>query len=450
MPLLPLSYAQRSLWLLHQFAPEGGAYNVNIPLRIRSTYNEPHLRACLERLLQRHEMLRARYIFDGRQLGYEIVPRVAWNIEHVGLPSSLSDDELVATVSRHSHKLFPLDRSPVFRVTLFSRGPEDHVFLFSTHHINGDLFSIAQFMEELFLLYASKDPTQEPLPHIEANFADHVREQQEFLDGPEGHKQWEYWSNRLVDPLPHIHFPLDRARPQVQGHRGAMIISRLPSDINLAFRAMAKAEKTTLFMALLSVFYASLYQMTSQTDLLVGTPVPGRRGENKFERVMGTFVNVLALRVQTSPSMSFRELIQQVSTAVREGREHQDFPFPLLVERLRVPRDTSRTPIFQTYFTLQRLHHRPDWLSFFLPTHTPLTLQIGDMTVGTLPLAQQEGQMEIAVHVYDVNNELFLEYKYNTDLFDQATVERMRQSYEAIIRRAIDETSWPLSVLSSS
>lgn len=165
---------------------------------------------------------------------------------------------------------------------------------------------------------------------------------------------------------------------------------------------------------------------------------------------MGTFVNVLALRVQISPSTSFRDLIQQVSIAVREGRDHQDFPFPLLVERLRVPRDTSRTPIFQTYFTLQRLHHQPDWLSFFLPTHTPLTLQIGDMKVGTLPLAQQEGQMEIAVHVYDVNNELFLEYKYNTDLFDQGTIEQMMRSYEAIVSRAIDGTDWLLSSLPSA
>jgi hypothetical protein len=447
IPLFPLSYAQRSLWLLHQFAPEGGAYNVNIPLHIRSSIDINRLKICLDRLIQRHEMLRARYVFDGKQLGYEISPNPPWHIQHREIPPSTSDEEFWREVSRHSHEIFQLDQWPVFRVFLLSRGPEDKIFLFSTHHINGDLFSIAQLMEELFVLYASSTPEQHPLPPVDTTFAHHVQEQQEFLGGPEGQRQWNYWSAQLTEPLPQIRFPLDRARPAVQSHQGAMILSRLPQEIAQALRELAGPEKTTLFSTLLAIFYASLYQITNQSDIIVGTPVPGRRGKNKFERVMGTFVNVLPLRTKLEPQSSFRDLLQQVTMQVRQAREHQDFPFPLLVERLRIPRDTSRTPIFQTYFTLQRLQHRPELLLFFLPAQTSFTIPVGELTLGTVPLPQQEGQLEVAVHMYDINNELFLEYKYNKDLFEKNTIERMMMSYTDIARKVATGVEWSLSQL---
>ncbi|MCS6901001.1 MAG: condensation domain-containing protein [Myxococcales bacterium] len=447
MALFPLSYAQRSLWLLHQFAPEGGAYNVNIPLHIRSIIDTNRLRICLDRLLQRHEMLRARYIFDGKELGYEISPNPLWQIQEITVAPTTSNEALWEVVSRHSHEVFPLDQWPVFRVFLFSRGPQDKIFLFSTHHINGDLFSIAQLMEELFALYASPDPEHHPLPPVEATFAEHVQEQKEFLEGPEGQRQWAYWSSQLMGPLPKIHFPLDHPRPAIQGHQGAMILSRIPQELNLGLREITGVERTTLFSTLLAIFYASLYAITGQSDLIVGTPVPGRRGKNRFERVMGTFVNVLPLRARLEPGVSFRDLLQQVTRLVKQGREHQDFPFPLLVERLRIPRDTSRTPVFQTYFTLQRLPHRPELLLFFLPMETPFTMSVGDLTVGTVPLPQQEGQLEVAVHVYDVNHELFVEYKYNKDLFEKRTVERMMESYLDIARQVVESMDWPLSRL---
>lgn len=429
MTVFPVSYAQRSLWLLHQFSPEGGSYNVNIPLRIRSSYNESHLHRCLERLFQRHEMLRARYVFNKGQLGYEIAPSVPWSIHHINISPEASDAEVEALVSQHSHKTFELDKYPVFRVILFTRREDDHIFLFSTHHINGDLFSIVQLMEELFTLYASPDPEKEPLPPIQATFAEHVTEQQQFLKSPEGERQESYWSSHLTGPLPKLALPLDFPRPPIQNYLGAMMIQRLPPEIFPGFRSLAKSEKITFFTLLLAVFYATLHACTQQQDLIVGTPVPGRRGESRYERVMGTFVNVLALRAQCAPQMTFREFAQSLSLVVQQGRENQDFPFAYLVERLRLPRDTSRTPIFQTYFTLQRLGHRPEWLAFYLPTSTPLHLKIGDMEVNTFPLPQQEGQMELAVHIYDIAGDLYAEYKYNKDMLKPATVERFADCY---------------------
>jgi NRPS condensation-like uncharacterized protein len=448
MALLPLSYAQRSLWLLHQFAPEGGAYNVNIPLRIRSACDEGHLVRCLRRLLERHEMLRARYVFDGRQLGYEILPSVNWDLQRISLSPTLSDEELNATVSRYSHRVFELDKAPVFRVFLFKIAENDHVFLFSTHHINGDLFSITQFMEELFTLYASADPENEPLLPVEATFAEHVTEQQSFLESEEGQRQWAYWSSCLQEPLPRLDLRPDFVRPRVQSHNGAMLVAALPADHTARIKAMASSEKATFFSVLLSMFYATVHRISGQHDLIVGTPVPGRRGQSRFERVMGTFVNVMPLRVSIEPSTSFRALLGQVTQTLKDARKNQDYPFPLLVEKLRIPRDTSRTPIFQTYFTLQRLGQRPERLSFFLPMSSSHQETIGTLQVGTVPLPQQEGQLELAVHVYDINDALFVEFKYNTDLFKRATVEGFQERFFRIAEQVLSAPEALLSELS--
>jgi non-ribosomal peptide synthetase component F len=204
-------------------------------------------------------------------------------------------------------------------------------------------------------------------------------------------------------------------------------------------------------MILLAAYYALLFQQSGQEDLIVGTPVPGRRGNPHFERVLGTFINVLALRATLSRGLSFRDLLQNISTVVREARDHQEFPFPLLVEKLRLPRDSSRTPIFQGYFTLQRLAVHQERLAFFLPFRhdPPLKIQAGGVTWGTVPVAQQEGQMELAVHVYDVNGELFPEFKYNTALFHRETVEGMARSYLVILQRMLRDLDWSLADLAT-
>jgi hypothetical protein len=451
MPSLhPLSYGQRSLWFLHQFSPEGGAYNVTIPLKFLGPLDVEKVRRCFQILFERHPILRATYKFDGNQAGYQIHPAAPIPFEHVD-GRSLGESEIVTYLNRATHQLFQLDVFPILRLLILSASDEIHYLTLTTHHINADLFSLANLLDEFFHLFSSPSPDLNSLPPVEASFEDYVLWQQSLLQGPEGQRLLSYWTQKLAAPLPRLTLPIDKPRPPLFVHHGEVLSFRIERESSDQLRTIARSENSTLFMILLAAYYALLFQQSGQEDLIVGTPVPGRRGNPRFERVLGTFINVLALRATLSRGLSFRDLLQNISTVVREARDHQEFPFPLLVEKLRLPRDSSRTPIFQGYFTLQRLAVHQERLAFFLPFHhdPPLKIQAGGMTWGTVPVAQQEGQMELAVHVYDVNGELFPEFKYNTALFHRETVEGMARSYLVILQRMLRDLDWSLADLAT-
>jgi len=335
----------------------------------------------------------------------------------------------------------------VFRLAIFALKNEEKIFVFSTHHLNADLFSLVNLLEELFFLYELQDPSQHNLPPIERTFGDYVRWQTELLAGPEGAKLWAYWSEKFRSPLPKLELPLDKPRPAVQTNNGSTFIFKLDRKLSQKLKSMAKQEGSTPFMALLSVYYVLLFQLSKQNDIIVGTPVPGRRGDPRFERVLGTFVNVLALRVNLDGAPSFREVLGRVSATVRDARTHQEFPFPLLVEKLRPARDTSRAPIFQAYFTLQKLGNHQDWLSFFTPIKQDLELEVAGLKLAPVEITQQEGQMELSVHVYDFNDDLYPEFKYNTDIFEISTIKKMAQSYTEILQLVVDDPSVLISRL---
>ena len=60
------SYAQRSLWILHQLAPESAFYNVNSAIRIKSPLNTTALERSLNELIRRHKSFRTVFkVVDG-------------------------------------------------------------------------------------------------------------------------------------------------------------------------------------------------------------------------------------------------------------------------------------------------------------------------------------------------------------------------------------------------
>src|SRR5205085_5023381 len=108
----------------------------------------------------------------------------------------------------------------------------------------------------------------------------------------------------------------------------------------------------TLFMTLLAGFAVLLQRYSGQRDVVVGSPVAGRRWQ-ELEELIGFFVNTLVLRVRTSGRLRVGELIERVKQVALGGYENQDVPFEKLVEEMEAERDMSRSPLFQVLFVLQ-------------------------------------------------------------------------------------------------
>ncbi|HEX3129180.1 MAG TPA: condensation domain-containing protein, partial [Thermoanaerobaculia bacterium] len=338
----PLSDGQKALWFLWRLEPGSAAYNMPTAVRVVSPVESGALQAAFQALVDRHPALRTTFaVEDG-----EPVQKVH---EHMGVvfteedASGWSDDELMKGLDEEANRPFDLEAGPLLRVRLYRRSAQESVLLLTMHHIISDFWSVAVLARELGAYYAALvagRPVEMARPEL--RFTDYVHWQREALAGAEGENQLSYWKQALGGELPVLDLPTDRPRPPVQTYKGDAVSFRVGPDVTKRVKALGQERQATMYMTLLAAFQAMIHRYAGQADLLVGSPSAGR-GRARLSGVVGYFVNPVVLRSDASADPSFSDFLAATRRTVLGAFEHQDYPFPTLVEKLQPQRDPSRS-----------------------------------------------------------------------------------------------------------
>ena len=173
---LPLSFAQERLWFLDRLAPGNPFYNVPFAMRLTGSLNTASLKRSLDEIVRRHEVLRTTFPeVDGSPVE-RIAAVLDLPLETTILePSSASEQatEVERLVVEESKRPFDLSRGPLVRAGVLRLAEEEHVLLFTMHHIVADGWSIGVLVNEFAALYACScrgEPS--PLPDLLIQYAD--------------------------------------------------------------------------------------------------------------------------------------------------------------------------------------------------------------------------------------------------------------------------------------
>jgi len=415
----PLSYAQERVWFMDQLAPGEPAYHIAVPVRIRGPLDREALRMALVELVRRHESLRARFPADEQGRPLVVVE------ESVELPLRTADaaDEAAAwaLVEHAALEPFDLAQGPLVRALLVRLpGPSDHLLLLSQHHIISDGWSVDVLLRDLIALYRS-----DPLTPLEVQYGDFACYEARELAGPRARQQCEYWRQRL-EGVPPLELPLDAPRPATQTYRGDFVELTVEREIADGLAALARDSGGTLFMALFAAYQVFLARHSGQHDFAVGASVAGRSAP-ELENVVGMFINMLPLRAQLEGDPTFAELLARSRRCVVDAFERADVPFAKVVHELGVPRDVSRTPVFQTMFVLQNYE-----MGRFLEGS-----RAGEVSFEWVPMELRATRFDLELHVVEVRDGLWGKFVFNTDLFARSTVERMAARWVMMLRSVV-------------
>ena len=436
-PFHPLSDNQQGIWFLCQLAPENSIYNVSFAERIRAEIDIPAFRRAFQALVDRHPSLRTTIAVHSGKPVQQIHDRQTVHFEETDA-SSWGEDELQTRLIGETQRPFDLERGPVMRVGLFARSAQEHIFLLVIHHIVVDFWSLAVMMNELGVLYSAETAGRPAsLPPLDLHYTDFVRWQADMLAGPAGERLWDYWKKQLAGPLPVLDLPTDRPRPPIQMFRGAQHDFTLDDELAERLRALAKAEGATLYMVLLAAFELMLHYHTGQDDILVASPMVGR-SRAEFEGMIGFFANPVVLRANFSGIPTFRALLAQVRQTVLAALDHQDYPTLRLVQRLRPPRDPSRSPLCQTMFVLDKPHRVADQAAPSLAgDETGLWMTLGGLPMESIPLERRAATLDLVMLIIETTGSLSASIRFNADLFDAATIARMAGHFHALLESVV-------------
>ena len=432
----PLSFGQQRLWLQDRLAPGSAAYNTATALRLQGPLDPPLLRRCFAEIARRHEILRTTFAeSDGVPL--QVVgppaPVELPVVDLSGLPETARGGELQRLANTELLRPFDLVRGPLSRVLLARLAAAEHALLITMHHIISDAWSMGVLTRELAAIHgAFRVGRPSPLPELLLQYADFARWQQRWLAGPALAEQIAYWRRRLDGAPEVLEVPTDRPRPAVRRFRGGMRTARLSAELAAALRALCRERGATLFMALLAVFEALLQERTGKTDLVVGADVAARTLP-EAEALIGFFVNQLVLRVDAGGDPTFAELLERVREAALGAFAHQDVPFGRLVEELAPRRTLSRNPLFQIMFGLYNVPEAD--------------LDLGGVAVSPLEIEGGAAVFDLSLYAAESGEELLLMLRYDADLYEAATADRLLADFEILARRAVAAPAERLSDL---
>ncbi len=434
---LPLSYAQQRLWFLDQLEPGSSAYNISWTVRLKGELDVPALQHALNAVVQRHEVLRSCFPTIAGQAKLQLRDDVLVPLEQSDL-NGATDERLRAHLSRLAAQPFELAKAPLLRVFLVRRTATEHVLLVLIHHVVSDGASMRILFRELAQLYDAAVAGNlaaglSSLPPLTIQYPDFALWQREWLSGEQLQQQLDYWTTKLADAPPVLALPTDRPRSAALRFRGASVIRLLPKELAEDLRALGRTNGATLFMVMFAVFDIVLQRYSAQNDLVVGTPISGR-SRTSLEGLIGFFVNTAVLRTQLSDDMSFRDLLRQVRDTALEAHTHQELPFEKLVEVLQPERELSHTPIFQVMFDLQE---EPRW-------------QLPVQNIEVIPeviFSSRTSTFDLTLSVREASNGLDAMFEYDTDLFDESTIEQFAKHYEALLHSALAAPDLAISSL---
>jgi hypothetical protein len=432
-----LSYAQRGMWFLNQLAPNSAAYNTGFAMRIVSSANPVAMERIFQKLVDRHSSLRTTFAFRGSQPVQKIHPRLEFSLERVDT-GGCDDTSLKDHVQRALARPFDLEQRPPMRVTLFTRGPKDHVLLIAIHHIVFDGWSLWVLLDDFQRLCeaGSQRDLPDPLPPLETAYTDFVNWERKMLDSPAGAQHCAYWGKQLGGDLPVLRLPTDRVRPSFQSFEGEVLPFIIEKETAQKLKELAAEEGTTPFTWLLAVYLVFLHRNSGQEDVIVGSPTAGR-SQPEFSGLIGHFVNMVALRVRVQGDVPFRDLLREVRQIVFEALEHQEYPFPLLVERFGPGRDAGYSPIFQASFVFHKTRSADRLSRLASSNDLENPLDCGALRLKPYPISQQAGQFDLTLEVAEIGERMYCALKYDTVLFGEAAVARMVESFTTLLSASI-------------
>ncbi len=433
---LPLSFAQERLWVLDQIEPNNPLYNIPRTLRLRGPLRVDALQRAINEIVRRHESQRTTFaVRDGNPVqvitNEVTIPLIVRDL--MSIPEHSREDEARQNAVEEAMRPFDLTTPPLVRGLLLRLAPDDHVLQLTMHHIISDAWSAGIFLQELGVLYeAYSAGNPSPLPELKIQYADYAAQERAWLQGDVLEKQLAFWRNRLRGVPPVLDLPLDRERPKVRTFAGACEMLQIPAAKLSALKQLATQEGATLFMALMALYQTMLAKYSGEEQIVVGTDLANRTMP-ETERMIGFFINLLAVRTDLSGNPTFRSLLGRVREGLLESYAHQEVPFPKIVQEVQPERSATHNPIVQSLFVMQNIPRSKR--------------ELGELKVEPFEVPVTTSKFDMAVFVAERPDGLLGYWVYGTELFDRATIQRMLRHFENLLDAAIADPDARLSSL---
>jgi amino acid adenylation domain-containing protein len=419
-----LSFSQQRQWFLEQLEPDTCLHTLSYALHIRGKLNNAVLQQVLNTIIERHEILRTYYTSDDGEPRQHIAETIKCEIVITNLEMITHDKQIYLQnlLQEKSAKSFAINKPPLLAFNLFQIDAQNQVLLLQAHHLSFDGWSLGIFINEFNHFYRAFS-VGEPslLTELKLQYRDYAHWQQQCCTKDSYKAQLAYWQQQLAGNSP-LQLPTDFPRSVFATNAGATYRFSVSREMTKQLQLFSQQQEVTLFVLLLSVWQLFLARLSGDNDIVVGVPIANRMLA-ETDKMIGCFINTLAMRINLTDNPIFTEVLKKVFKVATEAYSNQDVPFEHVVDVFTSERNLNRTPIFQTMLVMQ---------------NTPLpSLNLPDLTLHQIFLDTAVAQFDLTLIVHEKNHELAFEMEYKADLWRKETIAEYCQCFITLLQSAI-------------
>ncbi len=403
----PLSSGQERLYVLQMMDKNSIGYNITNMAVLEGEPDVEGLENVFRELVLRHESLRTSFTEIGDDVVQRIHPGARPELEYHDAADRV--DELL----RRFIRPFDLSRAPLLRVGLFKKNAAEYVLAVDMHHIITDGTSNALFIREFMEVYGGR-----PLPPPVLQYKDFSQWRNRRAEQGLLKQQEDYWLKEFAGEVPVLDIPTDFPRPGVRDFSGRGLLFDIPRETAAHLKKIASSRGATLNMVLLSLYSVLLARISGRERMVIGIPIAGRRFE-QLSRVIGMFVNTLAINCRPGADIPFDRFLGAVKDKTLEAFENQDYPFDDLVAALDIKREPGRSPLVQVGVVFQ---------NFEVPS-----LSGPELTLKPYPYERRTAKLDLVLYASEGDGTIDCCLEYDTGLFKEETVRLMRDRFLVLI-----------------
>ena len=420
LPLLPLTDAQREIWLACQFSANASiAYNESATLELAGALDVHALHRALARLVERHEALRVTFTAAGD--AQRIAPTAPVDLQVHDFSSETEEERGTRArdlAERHVHRPFDLVKGPLFRAALVRLDSRCHRLVLAVHHLVCDGWSLSVLQRELGELYSAEAAGREPTLTAAPSLAEFVQAQAGARESVEFKQAEAFWREQFADEAPVVELPTDRPRTSERSYAADFLAFTLPVEIAAAIKRICVEHECTTFTALFAAFGVLVHRLSGQDDIVVGVP-SATQVMGGHSGLVGHFANLLPVRSRLRDGQTFHDYLQETSRSLTASVEHWRYPFGTLVQQLNLPRDPSRQPLAPILFNSVRHGAAP---------------RFEGLRVTPVPATKQFLNFDLDFVFAPTGDTFSLGCHYSSELYERATLTRWFGHFERLLR----------------
>ncbi|GJH31342.1 amino acid adenylation domain-containing protein [Paraburkholderia hospita] len=429
-----LTEPQKEIWLSAQLGNEASlAFNESFTLELNGELNEAAFERAFAATVARHDALRVHFSRVGDMMFAD--PATIVPLEKIDLSSHADAAEQLKTIiDAEAREVFDLTRGPLARAGLVRLESQKWAFVFTAHHIICDGWSINIILRDLSALYAAEvSGAQAELDEVQSFLAFAKAQDEAGVDADTR----DFWMNLHRNPAPQPDLPGDRPRPELKSFSGASTTRHLGADLLKQVKTASSKQGCSLFATLFGAAQVLFGRLSNNDDVVIAAPMAGQSQAGEA-LLVGHCVNFLPLRVKFDRNQPFATHMKAVRDHLYDAGDRQNYTYGALVRDLGVKRDLNRLPLTDLQFNLEKVDGE---------------LDMAGVTTRFAPNAKAYSNFDLFLNVIESAKGLRLDCDFNTDVYDEATIQRWLGYYENVltaIARDAETTVAALSLLNDA